>query len=158
MPGPRPTPTHLRLLRGNPSKRAINRGEPAPEIPATVPEPPDFLMPSAKDEWHRLAEGLHRIGLLTALDASAFAVYCQTFARWQQAEQMLADPENGGLTIKTSTGSPMMNPLLRIAISSACDMIRFAAEFGLSPAARSRVSGSLAARLAPSKFDGLLGR
>jgi P27 family predicted phage terminase small subunit len=93
-------------------------------------------------------------GFVTALDASAFAVYCQTFARWHQAEQMLADPENGGLTIKTSTGSPMMNPLLRIAISSACDMIRFAAEFGLSPAARSRVSGSLAARLAPSKFDG----
>jgi phage terminase small subunit len=84
------------LLRGNPSKRAINRGEPAPEIPATVPEPPDFLMPSAKDEWHRLAEGLHRIGLLTALDASAFAVYCQTFARWQQASRCWPTPRTAG--------------------------------------------------------------
>jgi phage terminase small subunit len=52
----------------------------------------------------------------------------------------------------------MQSPMLRIAISAAGDMVRFAGEFGLGPAAGSRVSGSLAARLAPSKFDGLLGR
>jgi phage terminase small subunit len=109
MPGPRPTPTHLKLLRGNPSKRPINKDEPAPEIPAAIPEPPDFLMPSAKDEWHRLAEGLRRLGLLTTLDTSVFAVYCETFARWKQAEELLAqqaqrDPENGALTVKTGTG------------------------------------------------------
>jgi hypothetical protein len=43
MPGPRPTPTHLQLLRGNPSKRPLNKGEPVPDIPAAVPEPPAFL-------------------------------------------------------------------------------------------------------------------
>jgi P27 family predicted phage terminase small subunit len=103
-----------------------------------------------------------RRGLAPARSTSVFAVYCETFARWTQAEELLAqqaerDPENGALTVKTSTGSLMQNPMLRIAISAASDMVRFAGEFGLGPAARSRISGSLAARPAPSKFDGLLG-
>jgi hypothetical protein len=45
-----------------------------------------------------------------------------------------------------STGS-----LVRIAISAASDMV------GSGPPPGDRVSGSFAARLAPSKFDGLLG-
>jgi hypothetical protein len=35
MSGPRPTPTYLKLLRGNPGRRPINKNEPKPEIPAT---------------------------------------------------------------------------------------------------------------------------
>jgi P27 family predicted phage terminase small subunit len=152
----------LQLLRGNPSKRPLNKGAPVPDIPADVPEPPDFLSAYARDEWHRLAEGLHRLGLLTTLDVATFSVYCETFARWRQAEELLAqqaerDPACRALTIKTNTGSAMQNPLLRVAITAASDTVRFAAEFGLAPAARSRVAGSLTARMAPSKFDGLLG-
>ena len=36
MSGPPPTPLHLRLLRGNPSKRPL-RAEPEPAQPATCP-------------------------------------------------------------------------------------------------------------------------
>lgn len=159
MPGPRPTPTHLKLIRGNPGKRALNRNEPQPPIP---PEPPDFLMPTAKDEWHRIAGTLHALGLLTAVDTMPFAAYCLSVARWEQAEHALAamaerDPTTAALMIKTGVGSVVMNPLLRVSMSAANDMVRYAAEFGLSPAARSRVANSLAAQIAPSKFDGLLG-
>lgn len=161
MPGPRPTPTHLKIVRENPGKQRLNRNEPHPPIPPTPPEPPAFLSGYARDEWHRLAAGLHQLGLLTALDVMPLAVYCQSVGRWQQAEEALAamaerDPLTGALTITSAAGSVVASPLLRIAISSARDVVRYAAEFGLSPAARSRVAGGIAAALAPSRFAGLL--
>jgi hypothetical protein len=36
-------------------------------------------------------------------------------------------------------------------------MIRYAAEFGLTPAARARVAGGIFGRAMSGKFDGLLG-
>src|SRR5262245_55801485 len=59
--GPAPTPNVVKLLRGNPGKRAI-RPEPQPEIPPEVPEPPPILTGAAKAEWVRVAGQLHRIG------------------------------------------------------------------------------------------------
>ena len=62
--------------------------------------PPGFLMPAAKDEWWRVAPQLHYLGLLTAIDVTALAAYCQACGRRQQAEDALAamaerDPESG---------------------------------------------------------------
>jgi phage terminase small subunit len=67
------------------------------------------------------------------------------------------DPLTGSLLVETSTEGPMQNPPLRVAINSASDMVRYAGEFGLTPAARTRVANGLAAQIAPSKFDGRLG-
>jgi hypothetical protein len=57
MPGPRPTPTPLKIIRGNPSKRPI-RAEPEPTVPAELPEAPGFLNGYARDEWYRIGEEL----------------------------------------------------------------------------------------------------
>jgi phage terminase small subunit len=89
MPGPPPTPTHLKLLRGNAGKRSIRPG-PMPEIPPEVPAPPSFLLPAAKDEWWRLSGELHVFGLLSNLDVHVLVAYCQSYARWRQAEETLA--------------------------------------------------------------------
>jgi phage terminase small subunit len=56
MPGPPPTPSVIRLMRGNPGKRAFNRHEPRSAIADAVPEPPDWLDAGyACDEWGRVA-------------------------------------------------------------------------------------------------------
>jgi len=155
-----PVPLRLKLLRGNAGKRRLNRGEPQPTIPPGPPEPPDFLMSAAKDEWHEVAGELHALGLLTVLDRNVLAAYCQSFARWKQAETLLAelaerDPETGALTIRSAAGNRMFNPLLQVARGAASDMLKFAAEFGLSPVARTRVAGGISTP--GGKFDGLLG-
>ena len=162
MPGPRPTPTHLRLLKVNPSHRSINCNEPQPPIPPEPPEPPAFLSPTAKDEWWRIAGELHNLGLLTLLDVMPLAAYCAAAGRFADAERMLGemaecDPVTGGLLIKAGTGTPMLNPILSVAYRSASDMVRFSGEFGLSPAARTRIRSSVAGQVAPSKFGNLLG-
>jgi hypothetical protein len=43
MRGRKPTPTYLKLLKGNPGKRAI-RPTVEPPRPAAPPPPPDFLI------------------------------------------------------------------------------------------------------------------
>jgi P27 family predicted phage terminase small subunit len=151
------------LLRGNPGLQKINEDEPVPARPPAVPEPPDFLRGYACDEWCRVAPELHVLGLLTAVDVMPLAAYCSAYARWQDAEEVLRQMAmknpvtgvTGALLIKTSAGDARANPLIRIADRAAADMIRYASEFGLTPAARARIRAGVAWR-DDGKFDGLI--
>jgi P27 family predicted phage terminase small subunit len=159
MPNP-PVPFPLKVLRGNPGKRPM-RPEPQPEIAADVPEPPAFITGYAADEWHRTAPELHRLGLLTRIDVPALAAYCHAFGQWRMAAESLAkmqanDPMMNGMIIKTKYGDAAMNPLVSIARKHASDVIRYAAEFGLTPIARTRLASGGFGPSPPSKFDGLL--
>jgi P27 family predicted phage terminase small subunit len=161
MRGRRPTPTHLKLIRGNPGKRAI-KPEPEPLQAPEAPGPPDFLSAYACDEWFRVATELHRLGLLSVVDVMPVAAYCQAYARWRTAEETLAemakrDQVTSGLMIKSVDGYAIQNPLVRIARDSADSMVKFAGEFGMTPVARARLAG-VGFEPPPSKFDGLLGR
>ena len=156
-----PTPTHLRLLQGNPQRRPINKREPEPPISAELPEPPSFVTGYAYDEWHRVAPGLYAMGLLTIVDIAPLAGYCVAYAHWREAEEALErmrskDPIMSGLIIKVTGGAPATNPLVNIARKSLSDMLRFSAEFGFTPAARTRIDAGLAGETAPSKFGSLL--
>jgi P27 family predicted phage terminase small subunit len=161
MRGPPPQPLHLRVLRGNPGKRALRREVEPPREPE-CPEPPPFLAAYACDEWWRTAPSLHRLGLLTVADVNPLAAYCQAYARWREAEEVLAemkarDPLTKGLLVKTVAGDARRNPLVKIAADAAGDMVTYAGHFGLSPVARSRLAAGINGQPAPGKFDGLFG-
>ncbi|MBO4221968.1 phage terminase small subunit P27 family [Bradyrhizobium neotropicale] len=157
--GPRPIPTHLRVLRGNPSHRPLPTDEPKPLVPDDCPEPPDFLTGYASDEWWRIAPELHRLGLLTIVDIAPLASYCVSYERWKTAEEALKriannDPVMHGLMIKKDANA-VVNPLVGIARKAAGDMVRYASEFGLTPAARSRIAAGVGEQ-EQGKFAGLL--
>src|SRR5262249_2457136 len=144
MSGPPPTPSYLKLLKGNPGRRPI-KANPEPEVSPKIPSPPEFLSPIAKDEWWRIAGELHRLQLLTPFDVAMFSVYCQSYADWIEAGRQLAiagvaDPETQGLLIKGSHKQLMPNPLLRVAAGAADRMMNVATQLGLTPLARSRIS------------------
>jgi P27 family predicted phage terminase small subunit len=155
-------PTKLKLLRGNPGQRRIGV-EPEPEVPASVPDAPAYLDEAAKREWGRIAPQLHAIGLLTVADLDALACYVMALSRWIAAEEMLQEqallnPATRGLTVPGSTGSPVTNPIVKVAERAARDVIRYAGEFGLTPAARARLAaGARSSNNKQSKFAGLLG-
>jgi P27 family predicted phage terminase small subunit len=157
--GPRPIPTHLQVLRGNPGHKKLSYDEPRPLIPDDVPEPPDFLCPYGQDEWHRIVLELHRLGLLTIVDYGPLAAYSQAYGTWKMAEEALAkmrsgDPVFQGLLVKRDKQAHI-NPLLSIARKAAGDMCRYASEFGMTPAARSRIAAGVG-EAQQSKFAGLL--
>ena len=61
--GPMPKPTALKLIAGNPGKRALNLSDgvnPRIEIPA----PPKHLGKSAVKEWRRITPILEELGLV----------------------------------------------------------------------------------------------
>lgn len=159
MRGRKPTPSYLKLLRGNPGKRALNKNEPRPEIPDEPPAPPSFLAGYAAEEWARISVEAYRLGLLTALDIAPLAAYCDAYERWRTARELIVamgarDPVMHGLIVKTQSGGAAPNPLVWISANAARDMVRFAAEFGMSPAARSRISAGVEA--GDGKFTGLI--
>ena len=143
--GRKPTPTHLKLVKGNPGKRPLPKAE-AKVVPS-LPEPPSHLSDEARVEWARVSDELFKVGLLSGVDRAALAAYCQAYARWVQAERAIAemakrDQLTGGLMIKTTNGNAIQNPLVGTANKAAADMVRFAAEFGMTPSARSRIAAA----------------
>ena len=161
-PGPPPQPLNLRILRGNPSKRRLPVNEPQPQNPPTCPDPPPHVTGVAADEWWETAPQLHRLGLLSRVDIPALSAYCYSYGQWRMAAESLAkmqanDPVMNGQIIRTKYGDAVMNPLVSIVRKHAADMVRYAGEFGLTAAARSRIAaGGYAPPSPPSKFDGLL--
>ena len=158
--GQRPMPTALKLLRGNPGKQRLPANEPQPEQTIEVPDPPPFITGYAADEWWTVGTELHRLGLLTKVDCAPLAAYCYAYGQWRLAAESLArmaanDRIMNGQIIKTKYGDAAVNPLLSIARKHAGDMVRFAAEFGLTPAARTHISAGTS-DTSQSKFAGLL--
>ncbi|GKU31460.1 phage terminase small subunit P27 family [Clostridium folliculivorans] len=137
--GRKPKPTAIKVLEGNPGKRPLNKNEPKPDKRA--PKCPAWLEAEAKKEWRRMSKTLEAIGVLTQVDASAFAGYCQAYARWKEAEEFLS---KHGTIFKTPSGYIQQVPQVSIAQTYLKIMKDFCSEFGLTPAARSRISVSTA--------------
>ena len=132
-----PKPTALKVLEGNPGKRPLHKEAELPPLKSL--RPPAWLMPDAKKEWRRLAPALQAQGLLTAGDTTAFAGYCQAYARWKEAEEWIT---LRGSVMVTPSGYRQQVPQVSIAANSLKTMQSLAAEFGLTPAARARISGN----------------
>ncbi len=137
--GPPPQPTHLRVLRGNPGKRAINRREPSPSL--ATPVCPRWLRPEAKSAWRRMIPRLAGMRILTHVDQDALAAYCQIYARWKAAEEFIA--QHGEVyPVRDEKGNVRrMKVYPQVSIAAGLlQMLRFyQQEFGMTPSSRSRV-------------------
>ena len=132
--GRKPKPTALKLLEGNPGKRPINENEPIP--PKGKVKCPTWLEAEAKKEWKRLAPSLEAMGVLTQADLTAFAGYCQAYARWKEAEEFISQH---GSIFQTPSGYVQQVPQVSIAQQNLKIMQSFCSEFGLTPATRARI-------------------
>lgn len=134
MRGRKPKPTALKLISGNPGKRALNAHEPQPG--ADLAAPPAWMTERQKATWSEVVE-LSPPGLLKDVDASVFSVWVIAFDLYQEASEKLA---RTGMLIKApNTGVPMQSPFLAIVNRQAQIMLKAAAEMGFTPASRSRV-------------------
>ena len=70
--GRKPKPTMLRVLQGNPGKRAFNHEEPA--YGPGAPDKPEFLDDFAGEEWDRLIGMLVSARMITKGDGGIILV------------------------------------------------------------------------------------
>jgi P27 family predicted phage terminase small subunit len=137
--GPPPTPTNVLAMRG--SWRANrNPGEPHPE--RGRPRCPRWLDEKAKEAWAQLIPQLDRMGVLAKIDGNALARYCQLWSRWRKAEDFLQQQGDTYL-VKGPDGKATAvkaYPQARIAAQLAEQLLRLEQHFGMTPAARARLS------------------
>lgn len=134
MKGRKPVPTVLKLIRGNPGKRALPENEPKPAIGADMP---DWLSLEAQKHWPIVSRQLLDAGVLTRMDATALGLYCESWARWKHANDHIA---KFGPLVKSASGIPMQSPLLAIANTAWMQMTKMLIEFGMTPSSRTRVT------------------
>lgn len=134
MAGRRQTiPTQLKLLRGNPGKRPLPKDEPEPAAGA---EMPDWLSKEAAAHWPVVARQLEQARVLSQLDGAALGLYCEAFARWRNASDLVAIH---GMVTNAGTGRLIQSPYLTIAIQASEQMTKMLVEFGMTPSSRTRV-------------------
>ena len=84
--GRKAKPTELKLIQGNPGKRAINTAEPKGELLQHIPECPDWVPGEGQEAWRKLAPWLTKNRILTATDLHNLEAFCAAYGRWREAE------------------------------------------------------------------------
>ncbi len=154
--GPLPKPTALKVLEGNPGKRALDLSA-GVNPPVAVPSAPRHLSKEARKEWVRITPLLEELGLISGLDRTALALYCQAAGRLAELEMAFAGQVKRLETEKgleyfdavyqashavTPSGYAQQSVIVQL-IGRHRDMVhRYLMHFGLSPAARGRVQAS----------------
>lgn len=143
MPGPAPKPTKLKLVQGNPGRRALNKHEPKF---GGAPKCPDWLTPDAKIEWKRVVKELSALDMIRGVDTASLAAYAQAFARWKSAERIVdCEGQTVSEPIVSKSGEVIgykvrRHPATIVAKDAATQMLRASALFGFDPSSRSRLS------------------
>ncbi|MFK0090657.1 phage terminase small subunit P27 family [Pseudomonas sp. NPDC090755] len=138
MAGRRPTPTELKLVRGNPGKRPINKKEPLPA--KRIPSTPGHLTNEGQVAWGRLTVLLDRMGVLTEADGFALERLCDCYAEILALRELV--DTNGRTYETTSTQGELVikaNPAVAMLADADRRFKSYLVEFGLTPAARSKV-------------------
>lgn len=154
--GPLPKPAALKLLEGNAGKRPLDLAAGVnPRI--EVPSAPRHLSPEAKKEWKRITPLLEELGLISGLDRTALALYCQVAGRLAELETAFngmvarlvdeekldyADAVYKASYAVTPSGYAQQSVIVQLIGKHREQVNRYLMHFGLSPAARGRVQAS----------------
>lgn len=150
MRGRKPTPTHLRVINGNPGKRAFNQLEPKPvgDLSGT----PDWLTDAQRGGWeYALAHAPP--GLLKQVDRSALTVWVVAEQAHREAALAVA---RYGMLMRSHAGEFYPSPYVGIMNKQASLMLKAASELGFTPASRPRIQLS-PDEAAGDDFDRLIG-
>lgn len=136
MPTPR-KPEALKQAQGRPGHVAPRIDQPTP--PPAIPSPPNHLSRDAKREWRRVTKLMAAVGLLAEIDRSTLAAYCQAYGRWCKAERMVKKDGEIVDVSRDKSGVMQKSPWLTVAEKALDQMYKYMKEFGLTPAARTRL-------------------
>ena len=153
--GPLPKPAALKLLEGNPGKRALDLSQ-GVNPPVGIPSAPKHLGNEARKEWKRITPLLEELGLISGLDRAALALYCQAVGRLSELELAFngmvnrhvaagmeyADAVYQASYSVTPSGYAQQSVIVQLLGKHREQVNRYLMHFGLSPAARGRVQAS----------------
>lgn len=139
MAGRRPTPSALKLVTGNPGKRPLNKKEPKPRT--RTPVCPPHLDAKGKAVWKKLCAILKRMGVLTEADGLALERLCDCYSDILQCRDLVEQAGRTYTTIDQNSNTLIKsNPAVAQLRAADAQFKSYLVEFGLTPAARSKVN------------------
>lgn len=132
-PGPVPKPTAVRILHGDHLER-VNKAEPIPRN--ALPECPADVAPAVREIWDYAVAELAVMGVAKAADRDTLRTFCEAVVVHRRAARECA---RAPLLIVGAHGNKVKNPAFQILRDAAVTVRLFVAEFGLTPASRSRI-------------------
>lgn len=127
-------PTHQKKLQGTYRKdRALRNEMP---VVAGTPVAPRWLDAEARAEWDRVVPALQSLGVLSVVDAGRLADYCTAHSLAIEATKIY---QREGTVVDSPQGVKQ-HPAVAIAAQARAQARQLAADFGLTPSGRSRVS------------------
>ena len=146
--GPKPLQDNVHRLHGNPSKKSLSTLLDGVHPEIVIPKCPSHLQAEARKEWRRVSVELETLGLVSKIDRAALAAYCTAWAESVFCEKKISELNaadtkgEAGYIMDTPSGYKQMSVWVQIRNRAYDRMMKFAAEFGMSPSARSRVTAS----------------
>lgn len=140
MRGPKPQPTVIKMLRGNPGKRAFNQEEPAPAGVISTEMPEELTTAIEQSEWNKTIVPAIRNGTITATDRPTAIAHCVYWATWRS--QLLEAERHPHIIAVGPNKHPMPNPARGMANKTYQILLKIDADLGLTPSSRSRVHAS----------------
>jgi P27 family predicted phage terminase small subunit len=127
--GPAPKPAKILKLLGSGSTGTRT------ELPASGKRPPcpTWLSTEAKAEWRRITGKLEQLGIIDEIDRASLSAYCET---WNQFYRAIKTLRKEGETFKTPAGYIQAHPAVAILNAARGALIKYAAQFGLTPSGR----------------------
>ena len=138
MASPKPLPAALKLVEGKAPGRDSG-GRPVKDVPGfkrIAPDPPEWMPDEAKAEWWRVVDELSRLEILKPIDRAALSAYCLTWDRLVTAQRELN--LNNSVLGRNSQGV-CRHPAVAVIEAASKELRAWAAEFGLTPSAESRL-------------------
>ncbi len=108
-----------------------------PFVSAEVGPPTWLVSQTALTEWNRVAEKLKQEGRLSLVDQAALAIYCDSLTTYVRASVTV---QSKGFTIVGGHGTERESPWCKIMHDAYVRFMRLATEFGLTTAAREKLS------------------
>ena len=131
---PKAKPTALKVIAGNPGKRALPKNEPQPV--AVLKDAPDWFTDSQREYWDYALDSAPR-GLLGTMDREVLVIWVVAAALHREAVKSLADED--GMLHTTPNGLLQQSAHIPIINKQALIMLRAAGELGFTPSSRSRI-------------------
>jgi len=138
--GPAPEPTALKIIRGNPGKRTLNKLEPnrqALSASQIIHRAPKHLNEDANAWWRYYARVYADSRIVTEVDLTMLSQLAAATAEKLEFERKLA--ETGPLYKSPTTGYVQISPLYSLVSTARNREYRLLREFGASPSSRTAV-------------------
>lgn len=141
--GRKATPTKLKVVSGNPGKRAINKDEPKPSN--ELGECPPWATQGARDQWDYVVQLLGEVpGVSKKPDEAAALLLAEAIAEFVEAAEVLSeDGHYQDVTTKAGDVMTRAHPAIGVKQKAFAQIQSLCSEFGLTPSSRTRLKADL---------------